>query len=72
MIIGLDGDRTDPIPTGIRSSGEVMFVQFDSDSSVGATGFNATYTSIDAGQNACFSNMDRRMRSLCVSVDTHL
>jgi len=48
VIIGLDGDRTDPIPTGIRSSGEVMFVQFDSDSSVGATGFNATYTSVDA------------------------
>jgi hypothetical protein len=47
VIFGLDGDRTIP-PTGIRSSGTVMYVRFSSDASNNATGFSATYQSIAA------------------------
>jgi len=47
VIFGLDGARNNP-PTDIRSSGEVMYVWFTSDALTNATGFSATYQSVEA------------------------
>jgi len=47
VIFGLDGARNTP-PTGIQSSGESLFVLFTSDALTNATGFSATYQSVDA------------------------
>jgi len=50
VIFGLDSDRNVP-PTGIRSSGEVMYVWFASDDFTNAQGFSATYQSVDASKS---------------------
>jgi len=49
IIFALDGDRLFP-PTGIRSSGEAMYVRFTSDISDVAPGFLATYQSVNASE----------------------
>jgi cubilin len=46
-IFGLSGDRTDLLPTNIAGSVESMYVWFSADAATTATGFNATYTSVD-------------------------
>lgn len=49
-VIGLTGTIS-PAPRAIYSPNAVVFLWFSSDSITSATGFNATYTSVDIGMS---------------------
>jgi hypothetical protein len=65
-IFGLDGDRS-PAPTGVRSSGEVMYVWFKSDALTNATGFSATYQSVPADPPSAIGACNPGSRPLTLS-----
>jgi len=66
-IFGLDGDRSIP-PTGIRSSGEVMYVWFKADDFTTAPGFSATYQSVAADPPSAIGACNPGTRPLTVTV----
>jgi cubilin len=64
VIYGLSGDHSDVMPTNIVGAADSMYVWFTADSSTTATGFNATFTSIDLSEASGACNPSSRPQEL--------